>query len=58
MPNESKLLHFVLEKQTKGALRYRELNDPATIGTLYVRKDQIEGSPATLAIMFNVQDAS
>jgi len=42
-------LHFVVEKDTKGAVRYKEVNSDGTdalapqIGTLYVRKSAIPG---------------
>ncbi|MCA1379445.1 hypothetical protein I6F34_01245 [Bradyrhizobium sp. BRP05] len=42
-------LHFVVEKETKGAVRYKEVNADGTdafapqIGTLYVRKSAMPG---------------
>lgn len=35
---------------TKGALRYGELGDQNKIGTLYLRKDGIEGEPKTIEV--------
>jgi hypothetical protein len=42
-------LHFAVEKETKGAVRYKEVNPDgsdvfdAKIGTLYVRKSAMPG---------------
>jgi hypothetical protein len=42
-------LHFAVEKETKGAVRYKEVNADGTdvfdakIGTLYVRKSAMPG---------------
>jgi hypothetical protein len=42
-------LHFVVEKETKGAVRYKEVNADgsdvfdAKIGTLYMRKSVMPG---------------
>lgn len=43
------ILHFVVEKETKGAVRYKETNADgsdafdAKVGTLYVRKSALPG---------------
>jgi hypothetical protein len=42
-------LHFAVEKETKGAVRYKEVNSDGTdafdpkIGTLYIRKSAMPG---------------
>lgn len=55
---QSHVLTFNLAKETKGALRYEEEGfdadnmEATVVGTLYVRKSQIEGSeyPQTLTV--------
>lgn len=45
-------LNFVLERETKGAVRYAEVQDSsldeATIGTLYIRKSAIREAGLTV----------
>jgi|TARA_R100000093_G_C1936557_1_gene70553 hypothetical protein len=50
---ETKIISFGLERETKGAVRYYELDsagnaisikDGADIGTLYIRKSALNGS--------------
>lgn len=42
-------LHFVVEKETKGAVRYKEVDEAGAdafapaVGTLYVRKSAMSG---------------
>lgn len=55
-------LLFKLEKETKGALRYQEVEldgrpvavdspaDERLIGTLYLRKAKLSGAPAALTV--------
>jgi hypothetical protein len=44
-----KTLHFIVEKETKGAVRYKEVDEKGedafapVIGTLYVRKAAMPG---------------
>jgi len=67
MEAEMKLgqIHFVLERETKGALRYQEVDDAgkpveqawAKIGTLYIRKTAFERGqtpPPRLAVTVEV----
>ena len=60
-----KVLKFRLEKETKGALRYMEVDangarqdigNGATIGTIYVRKDHVDGTPKSLSVTLTVED--
>lgn len=54
------LIHFILERETKGAVRYMEVdgsNKPvaigegARIGTLYIRKDALpDGIPTRIEV--------
>ena len=43
------ILHFVTEKETKGAVKYKEVNEDGTdafdpkVGTLYIRKSAMPG---------------
>lgn len=58
------IVNFILEKETKGALRYQEasvdgkpkgISEGAAIGTLYVRKTAFEGKvPQALVIELKV----
>lgn len=45
-----KTLHFKLEKETKGALRYREEGDNPVAVTLYVRKWAFPEQPKRLEV--------
>ena len=42
---------FRLRNLTKGAARYEETSSPAAIGTLYIRKDSLDGKvPETITV--------
>ena len=51
-------LNFRIEKETKGALQYKEYTDQGTvadttqmmIGTLYLRKSAVDGKPGVLHV--------
>ena len=51
-----KTLTFALEKETPGAIRYLEVDKngdkakPFMVGTLYLRKDQVDGTPAKVTV--------
>jgi len=56
-------LKFRLERETKGAVRYQEINEQGqpevnyAIGTLYVRKSALEGRiPQGLTLLITVED--
>lgn len=43
-------LHFKLDRETKGALRYAEQSDNPVVGTLYVRKWALPTRPKFLEV--------
>jgi hypothetical protein len=52
-------LVFTVEKETKGAIRFAEINpennetkdfSEAVVGTLYVRKHALDGTPTTIRV--------
>ena len=51
-------LNFRIEKETKGALQYKEYTDEGKvadttqmlIGTLYLRKSAVDGKPGVLSV--------
>ena len=55
----TKTLTFKLVNETKGALRYEEEGfdksnmDATAIGTLYLRKAHVDGTPKTVTITLN-----
>ena len=61
--NGNTVLHFTLEKETKGALRYKEVDVAGNevpqgkfiMGTSYLRKSGVEGMPKnfTMTLEFN-----
>ena len=54
----SRQLTFKFERGTPGALRYQEVDadghplgmDAATIGTLYLRRDKVDGEPPAVKV--------
>jgi len=63
MAMEKMTVRFTMERETKGAIRYQEVDkkgnkkaiaDGATIGTLYLRKDSLNGNvPNNLVVSIN-----
>ena len=53
-----KVFEFVLDKETSGAVRYKETLPPSEqiIRTLYLRKDKIEGIPKALTITMETKE--
>jgi hypothetical protein len=49
---------FELEKETKNTIRYAEVAEgqPPIIGTLYVQKWALKGSPKKLKVMIDVPE--
>lgn len=51
---------FEFEKETKNTIRYAEVGDgqPPVIGTLYVQKWALKGSPKKLKVTIEVSEES
>lgn len=48
---------FALERETKGALRYNEVEEagkPPVIGTLYIKKYAVVGQPQRITVTVEV----
>lgn len=64
MTMETKEVLFELEQETKGALRYQEVDgkgkrlktgEGATVGTLYLRKSEVEGKPEKVKVTLSFE---
>ena len=56
-PAATRTIEMVLEKETKGALRYADATEGSVLPTLYVRKDAFEDGNFPQSIKVTVEVA-
>lgn len=47
---------FEIEKETKNTIRYKEVSEPAKIGTIYIQKLALPGKPKKITVMISVEE--